>query len=92
VDADGDLVPPGGDPVDDAVSGEDLDEVVEGGEEGALLELGVVLVVELLTVHGGALGCELFVGDVAEGDGAREEPLGEGLVHNGGMVREAGMM
>lgn len=83
VDSDGDLVSPGGDAVDDSVFAECFDEVVEGREEGGALEVGVVLVEELLGLHGFAFGCEFVGWDFAEGDCAGEEPLGEGLVHGG---------
>lgn len=81
VNADGDLVSPGVDAVDDPVIAEEFNEVVEGGKYGALLEVSVVLVVLLLAFHGVAFGGELFGRNVAEGDSTGQKPFCKCLIH-----------
>src|ERR1700678_2248185 len=76
------LVSPGADAMNDAVLGEEFDQVVHRGEDGAVEEFGVILVVVAEPLDRVALGGQLFRRDLTERRYARQPPFHEGLVHH----------
>src|SRR4051794_12463644 len=80
--AERELVAPGADAVDDAVGRQQLDQRVDGREDGALEELFVVLVELRLAIDGLTFGGELFGRHVHERLHAPEPPDGEFLVEH----------
>jgi hypothetical protein len=78
----GKLVSPGADAMDDAVFGEEFDQVVDGRKDGAIEEFGVVLVVITEPLDGVAFGGQLFGRDFPERRDPREPPFYEGLIHH----------
>jgi hypothetical protein len=63
--------------MNDAIVGQKLDQVVDGREDGAVEEVGVVLVILLLALESLALGGELFRRHVLERLNAPEPPIGK---------------
>ena len=79
------LVAPGANAMDDAVLARAvLHQLIDGGEDGIVEEIGVVAVVLLLPLHRLALGRELLRRNVPEGLHPGQPPLGERLVDHGG--------